>query len=79
MIRRFRRLRRYGYTRHAQPHYDRLTAALDGRETTLVPGHRVSVRYAPFDVSDHRLFADPNEADPVALLDVAVEGVSARP
>lgn len=73
------RLGPYTQTRHAQQDHDRLTAALDGRETTLVPGHRVSVRYAPFDVSDHRLFADPYQADPVALLDVAVEGVSAGP
>jgi hypothetical protein len=41
------------------------------------PGHRVSVRYAPFDVSDHQLFTDPYEADAVALLDAAVAGVSA--
>ncbi|MEW2286696.1 hypothetical protein [Streptomyces sp. NPDC047841] len=30
-----------------------------------MPGHRVSVRYAPFDVSQHQLFADPYEADAV--------------
>ncbi|MFJ8159081.1 hypothetical protein [Streptomyces sp. NPDC094468] len=42
-----------------------------------MPGHRVSVRYAPLDVSDHQLFADPYEADAVALLDAAVAGVSA--
>ncbi|MFF7903773.1 hypothetical protein ACFZCV_34200 [Streptomyces sp. NPDC007920] len=71
------RLGSYTQTRHAQQDHDRLTAALDGRETTLVPGHRVSVRYAPFDVSDHQLFADPYEADAVALLDAAVAGVSA--
>ncbi|MFG3133530.1 hypothetical protein ACGFZU_38275 [Streptomyces tendae] len=64
-------------TRHAQQDHDRITAALDGRETTLVPGHRVSVRSAPFDVSDHQLFTDPYEADAVALLDAAVAGVSA--
>ncbi|GAA1923886.1 hypothetical protein [Streptantibioticus ferralitis] len=71
------RLGPYTQTRHAQQDYDRLTAALDGRETTLVPGHRVSARFGPFDVSDHRLFADPYEADAVALLDAAVTGVSA--
>lgn len=71
------RLGPYTQTRHAQQDYDRLTAALDGRETTLVPEHRVSARYAPFDVSDHHLFADPYEADAVALLDAAVAGVSA--
>ncbi|MET7780419.1 hypothetical protein ABZU94_34745 [Streptomyces mirabilis] len=71
------RLGPYTQTRHAQQDYDRLTAALDGRETTLVPGHRVSARYAPFDVSDHQLFADPYEADAVALLDAAVARVNA--
>jgi hypothetical protein len=71
------RLGPYNQTRHAQQDHDRLTAALDGRETTLIPGHRVGVRYAPFDVSDHQLFADPYEADVVALLDDALAGVSA--
>ncbi|WP_221355392.1 hypothetical protein [Streptomyces beigongshangae] len=67
----------YTQTRHAQQDYERLTAALDGRETTLVPGHHVSVRYGPFDVSDHQLFADPYEADAIVLLDAAVAGASA--
>ncbi|GHI33199.1 hypothetical protein [Streptomyces daghestanicus] len=67
----------YTQTRHAQQDYDRLTTALDGRETTLVPGHRVAARFGPFDVSDHHLFADPYEADAAALLDAAVAGVSA--
>ncbi|WP_432003688.1 hypothetical protein [Streptomyces sioyaensis] len=71
------RLGPYAQTRHAQQDYDRLTAVLEGRETTLVPGHRVSARFGPFDVSDHQLFADPYEADAVALLDAAVAGVSA--
>ncbi len=72
------RLGPYTQTRHAQQDYDRLTAALDGRELTLVPGCRVSARYAPFDVSDHHLFTDPYEADAVALLAAAVEGVTAK-
>ncbi|MFD4610443.1 hypothetical protein ACFWOT_20620 [Streptomyces sp. NPDC058440] len=42
-----------------------------------MPGYRVGARRAPFDVSDHQLFADPYEADAVALLDAAVAGVSA--
>ncbi|MEU6102777.1 hypothetical protein [Streptomyces flaveolus] len=66
----------YTQTRHAQQDYDRITAALNGKETTLVPGSRVSVRYAPFDVSDHQLFTDPYESDAVALLDAAIEGAS---
>jgi hypothetical protein len=71
------RLGPYTQIRHAQHDYDRITTALDGRETTLVPGHRVSARYAPFEVPDHQKFADPYEADAVALLDAAVAGVSA--
>ncbi|MGW0538086.1 hypothetical protein [Streptomyces sp. NPDC003032] len=67
----------YTQTRHAQQDYDRLTTALEGRETTLAPGFRVSVRFGPFDVSDHQLFRDPYEADAVALLDAAVAAVSA--
>ncbi|MEU9356235.1 hypothetical protein AB0D65_35855 [Streptomyces griseoloalbus] len=66
----------YTQARHAQQDYDLLTAALEGRETTLVPGHCVSPRLGPFDVSDHHLFADPYETDAVALLDAAVEGMS---
>ncbi|MGZ0200584.1 hypothetical protein ACNFR7_10400 [Streptomyces sp. RM1] len=72
------RLGPYTQTRHAQQDHDRITAALDGRETTLVPGHRISARFGPFDVSDHQLFPDPYEADAVALLAAAVEGVTAK-
>ncbi|MFJ4007716.1 hypothetical protein ACIPWL_30285 [Streptomyces sp. NPDC090023] len=68
------RLGPYTETRHAQQDGDRLTAALDGAETTLVPGFRVTTRFGPFDVSDHLLFTDPYEADAVALLDDAVAG-----
>ncbi|MFC8878472.1 hypothetical protein [Streptomyces ardesiacus] len=72
------RLGPYTQTRHAQQDHDRITAALAGRETTLVPGYRVSVRYAPFDVSDHRLFADPYKADAAALLDDVLEGANPK-
>ncbi|RPK32281.1 hypothetical protein EES39_39275 [Streptomyces sp. ADI92-24] len=71
------RLGPYTQTRHAQQDGDRLTAALDARETALAPGFRVTMRFGPFNVSDHQLFADPYEADAVALLDAAVAGVSA--
>ncbi|KIE24681.1 hypothetical protein LK08_23240 [Streptomyces sp. MUSC 125] len=71
------RLGPYTQTRHAQQDHDRITAELEGQETTLVPGHRVSARLGPFDVSDHQLFVDPHEADTVALLNDAVTGVSA--
>ncbi|MFY4721438.1 hypothetical protein [Streptomyces sp. LaBMicrA B280] len=69
----------YTQTRHSQQDYDLLTATLDRRETTLVPGHRVAARFKPFDVSvsDHQLFADPHEAEAAALLDAAVTEVSA--
>ncbi|MCF3180025.1 hypothetical protein IPZ70_08730 [Streptomyces polychromogenes] len=70
------RLGPYTQTRHTQQDHDRITAALDGRETSLVPGRHVSVRSGPFDVSDHQLFVDPYEADAVALLDAAVAGAS---
>ncbi|MFD8938574.1 hypothetical protein ACFV0R_25545 [Streptomyces sp. NPDC059578] len=62
------RLGPYTQTRHAQQDYDRLTAALDGRETTLMPGFRLSARFGPFDVSDHPLFTDPHDANVTALL-----------
>ncbi|MFB7484466.1 hypothetical protein ACFUEM_35665 [Streptomyces anulatus] len=70
------RLGPYTQTRHAQQNHDRITAALDGQESTLVPGHRVVVRFGPLNVSDRRLFTDPSEADVVALLDAAVASVS---
>jgi hypothetical protein len=71
------RLGPYTQTRHAQQDHDRLTAALDGRETTLVPGFRVSARYAPFVALEHQRFADPYEADAVALLAATVARISA--
>ncbi|MFD9606645.1 hypothetical protein [Streptomyces sp. NPDC059970] len=64
-------------TRHASQDADRLDSALEGRATTVVPGFTVTARPAPFDVSDHQLFTDPYEADAVALLAAAVEGVTA--
>ncbi|WP_331763973.1 hypothetical protein [Streptomyces cyaneofuscatus] len=70
------RLGPYTETRHAQQDGDRLTAALDGRETTLAPGFRVTMRFGPFNVSDHQLFTDPYETDVVALLNAAVADVS---
>ncbi|MFJ4972716.1 hypothetical protein [Streptomyces sp. NPDC088755] len=69
------RLGPYTETRHAQRDGDRLTAALDGRETILVPGFRVTTRFGPFDVSSHQLFTDPYETDVVALLNAVVADV----
>ncbi|MCL6293240.1 hypothetical protein [Streptomyces sp. 43Y-GA-1] len=71
------RLGPYTQTRHAQQDHDQITAALAGQETTLIPGHRVSVRFGPLNVSDHRLFIDPYEADAVMLLDAVVASASA--
>ncbi|MCZ4125760.1 hypothetical protein [Streptomyces sp. H39-S7] len=70
------RLGPYTQARHASHDADRLTAALEGRETTVVPGFRVNARPAPFDVSDHELFTDPYEADALTLLAAAVEGAT---
>ncbi|MGG8318113.1 hypothetical protein ACQ9AR_33470 [Streptomyces lividans] len=70
------RLGPYTQTRHAQQDYDRLTAALDGRATTALPGYRVSTRFGPFDVSDHHLFTDPYETDVLAVLADALEGAN---
>ncbi|MFD6478972.1 hypothetical protein ACFWEH_36280 [Streptomyces anulatus] len=70
------RLGPYTETQHAQQDGDRLTAALDGRETTLAPGFRVTMRFGPFNVSDHQLFTDPYETDVVALLNAAVADVN---
>ncbi|MFJ5725626.1 hypothetical protein [Streptomyces sp. NPDC093149] len=71
------RLGPYTQARHVSQDTDRITPALEGRETAVIPGFRVSARPAPFAVSDHELFTDPYEADAVALLVAAVEGVSA--
>ncbi|MFJ4858660.1 hypothetical protein [Streptomyces sp. NPDC088730] len=70
------RLGPYTQTRHAQQDGDRLTATLDGRETTLAPGFRVSARFGPLDVSDRHLFTDPSETDVVAPLNAAVADAS---
>lgn len=46
--------------------------ALDGQETTLMPGYRLAARFGPFNVSDHHLFAAPNGTDTSVLLVNAV-------
>ncbi|MFE4258244.1 hypothetical protein [Streptomyces sp. NPDC056883] len=71
------RLGPYTQTRHAQQDLDRIAATLEGRETIAAPGFRVAAKLGPFDVRDHQLFADPYEADAVALLDAALASVSA--
>ncbi|MHB0895812.1 hypothetical protein [Streptomyces sundarbansensis] len=69
------RLSPYTQTRHAQQDGDRLIAALDGRDTILAPGYRITMRFGPLCVSDHQLFTDPYETDVVALLNAAVADV----
>ncbi|GAA3163712.1 hypothetical protein [Streptomyces ramulosus] len=72
------RLGPYTQTRHAEQDYDRLAAALEGRETTVVPGYRVSTRYSPLVVSDHQLHTDPRTTDPATLLADALDAESIR-
>ncbi|MCR8945078.1 hypothetical protein NW249_23455 [Streptomyces sp. OUCMDZ-4982] len=69
------RLGPYTRTQHAQQDGGRLAAALDGRETTLVPGYRITMRFGPLNVSDHQLFTDPYETDIVSLLNTAIADV----
>ncbi|WP_329564348.1 hypothetical protein OG711_38400 (plasmid) [Streptomyces uncialis] len=71
------RLGPYTQTRHAQQDYDRLTAALDGRETTLAPGYRISARFGPLGVSDRQMFTAPYQADAAALLNAAIAEANA--
>ncbi|MFC7924514.1 hypothetical protein [Streptomyces cinereoruber] len=71
------RLGPYTQTGHTSRDADRLTAALDAREAVLVPGFTLTVRPAPYDADDHAKYHDPYEADAVALLTAAVEGVAA--
>lgn len=71
------RLGPYTQAWHASRDADLLDSALEGRETTAVPGFRISARPAPFDVSDHKLFTDPYDADVAALLADALAGASA--
>ncbi|MFF5131060.1 hypothetical protein ACFY41_29570 [Streptomyces syringium] len=71
------RLGPYTQAGHAARDADRLTSVLQGRAASVVPGFAVTARNAPFDVSDHERFIAPDDADAVALLAAAVEGVSA--
>ncbi|WP_228022992.1 hypothetical protein [Streptomyces acidicola] len=47
---------------------DRLNTELAGRAATVIPGFTVTAKGAPFHVSEHESYADPYEADVVALL-----------
>jgi hypothetical protein len=66
------RLGPYTQAWHAQEAHDRLAAALEGREITVVPWARVTMRYAPF--HPFGVFTDPYGADIEKLLD-AVGGL----
>jgi hypothetical protein len=69
------RLGPYTQARHACQDADRLNTELDGKAATVVPGFTVTARNAPFDVSDHKQFRDPYEADTAVLLAAAVEAL----
>jgi hypothetical protein len=71
------RLGPYNQTWLAGHDADRLNTELEGKAATVLPGFTVTAKGAPFDVSDHENYDDPYEADAVALLAAAVEGVTA--
>lgn len=62
------RLGPYTQARHTDRDVDRLNAHLEGKADTVLPGFTLTVKGAPFDVSDHLAYCDPYEADAVALL-----------
>ncbi|MFF3714000.1 hypothetical protein [Streptomyces phaeochromogenes] len=66
------RLGPYTQARHTDHDVDRLNAYQDGQADTLMPGFTLTVKGAPFDVSDYLAYCDPYEADAVALLAAAV-------
>ncbi|MFJ2745868.1 hypothetical protein ACIO3O_40125 [Streptomyces sp. NPDC087440] len=73
------RLGPYVQTGHASHDVARITTALAGRETALVPGAWISAWTTAFDASDHEGYVDPytaEVADVAALLDDAIAGTS---
>ncbi|WP_086796502.1 hypothetical protein [Streptomyces caniscabiei] len=71
------RLGPYFQTWRASRDADRLNTHLEGRAATVLPGLTVTAKDAVFHVSDHESYADPYDADIVALLADAIAGVSA--
>ena len=71
------RLGPYCQTWLASRDADRLNTELEGRTATVIPGFTVTAKDAPFHVSDHESYADPNGADIAALLADVLAGVSA--
>ncbi|WP_208630714.1 hypothetical protein, partial [Amycolatopsis kentuckyensis] len=67
----------YFQTWRASRDADRLNTHLEGRAATVLPGLTVTAKDAVFHVSDHESYADPYDADIVALLADAIAGVSA--
>ncbi|MDQ1022439.1 hypothetical protein QF035_000021 [Streptomyces umbrinus] len=66
------RLGPYTQARHTDRDVDRLSAHLEGKADTVLPGFTLTVKGAVFDVSDHLAYCDPYEADALALLAAAV-------
>jgi hypothetical protein len=71
------RLGPYSQTWLASRDAGRLNTLLEGRAATVLPGFTVTAKAVPFHVSEHEGYADPHDADIVALLADAIEGVSA--
>ncbi|MEV0492305.1 hypothetical protein [Streptomyces atratus] len=71
------RLGPYTQTWLASRDAERLNTELEGKAATVISGFTVTAKDTPFDVSDRERYADPYEADVVALLADAVAGVSA--
>ncbi|WP_326681046.1 hypothetical protein [Streptomyces sp. NBC_01237] len=67
------RLGPYTQTWLADRDADRLNTELEGRAATAIPGFTITAHGAPFDFHGHERYADPYEADVVALLAAAVE------
>jgi hypothetical protein len=71
------RLGLYFQTWLASRDADRLNTELAGRAATLIPGFTVTVKGAPFHVSDHESYDDPYATDATELLAALLEDVSA--
>lgn len=66
------RLGPYNQTWLADHDADRLNTELAGKAATVVPGFTVTAKAAPFDVSDHESYDDPDATDAAVLLVVAI-------
>lgn len=66
------RLGPYTQTGLASRDADRLTAELEGKAATVVPGFTVTATSAPFDFDDCENYSDPYDNDAVAVLATAI-------